>query len=310
MATIRRLLDFGGYIAERLRKIKSKLSGYLVLFYRIKRLSFFFFLLPSLLALISCSYLPRGIQISDHEARRIRAEFNDLLASQEIHQRCLDSRVVISLKSTWLTGSLNGYLQIMPPDRLKYVVLDPLGRTQVILLADGDNFHYLSLSEKKSYRGQVKAVDHLSEKPYAKYIPADFPFDRSFYLLTGTIFAGPVEVDRVRRAKNEDGYWLEIKNDAGGRSLILFDDLRQIIRQYIILDRNGERGLKFTYEDYRPRANFKLPGLVSLDSPEHGADIRLRLTDWRELSCSEEQFHYETPGSFESEQWEGESRTQ
>lgn len=260
---------------------------------------FVFCVLPLLFVLFSCSYLPRGVQIPGREARRVEAGFRDLLASQEECSRCLNAEVVISLKSTWFSGSMEGYLQIMPPANLKYVVLNPLGQTQLVLATDGDSFHLLSLPERKSYRGKLRPDQSGSDSSFAKYVPAGFPFDRSFHLFTGGIFSGPVEIVRVGRAEEEGGYWLEIGNDNDNRGLILFDHNQGVIRQYIILDREGRESLKLVYGNYSREEGCNLPGLIKIDSREERADIKLRLMDWRKSSCSEDDFHYQAPARFE-----------
>ncbi|MFP3983719.1 MAG: DUF4292 domain-containing protein [Desulfurivibrionaceae bacterium] len=257
------------------------------------------YIFPLLFVFFSCSYLPQGVQVPDQEAGRVKAEFEDTIASQKECSQCLNARMVISLKSTWFSGSMDGYLQVMPPASLKYVALNPLGQTQLVLVSDGDSFHLLSLPEKKSYRGELKPAESGKDRSFTKYVPAGFPFDRSFYLFTGRIFSGPVEIVRVRKAREEEGYWLEIGNDNDSRSLVLFDDLQRLIRQYIILDREGRESLKLVYENYSQEGGCNLPGIIKISSREQRADIKLRLMNRRKSSCSEDDFHYQAPASFE-----------
>ena len=257
------------------------------------------FVLFLFLCLLSCSYLPQGEAIPDLEAERVRSEFGDLVAADRGCRQCLDARVVISLKSAWFRGSIDGYLKIQSPDHLKYVALNPLGQTQAVLATIGDGFHFLSLAERKSYRGTIQEDNTSRENPISKYIPADFPFERSFCLFAGLIFASPPEIERVSRAQDEKGYWLKVGRKAEGRGLVLFDDEKGIVRQYIILDREGRESLKMEYEDHHAAAGCKLPGSITITSSATGADIRLRLTDWRRSSCSEREFHYNTPGNFQ-----------
>lgn len=259
------------------------------------------FLLPLFLTIISCSYLPRGIQIPEHEVRRVKTEFQDLVASQKECVQCLDARVVISLESTWFEGSIDGYLKLRSPDFLKYVALNPLGQTQAILVTDGDNFHFLSLPERKSYRGKIRDGDFFESNSYARYLPSGFPLDRSFYLFTGRTAPGPLEIRKVRESEDGNGYWLELSNNVDRRSLILFDDLRQVIRQHIFLDREGRESLKIVYRNYQAETGCDLPSLIKASSPDRGTDIRLRLADWRQSSCGENEFYYDTPPDFEEE---------
>lgn len=268
-------------------------------FCRIQRFCAFFLGLSLLFSFLSCSYLPQGILISEYEAQRVRAEFNALVASGKTCRKCLDARVVISVSSAWFKGSADGFLKVQSPDRLKYVFLNPLGQTMAILVTDGEEFHFLSLPERTSYLGTAEEAGSSPDNPFARYMPAEFPFKRSFPLFTGRLFAEPAPVGAVRRAEDEKGYWLEMRRGGRKSGLVLFDDRGGVVREYIILDGEGRESLKFSYDDYLLGNSCRLPGRITISSPEQGADVRLHLTDWRKASCMEGEFHYDVPPSFE-----------
>ncbi|MFW5906560.1 MAG: hypothetical protein ACOCTJ_03175, partial [Desulfobia sp.] len=67
----------------------------------------------------------------------------------------------------------------------------------------------------------------------------------------------------------------------------------------IILDREGRESLKLVYENYSQEGGCNLPGIIKISSREQRADIKLRLMNRRKSSCSEDDFHYQAPASFE-----------
>ena len=206
---------------------------------------------------------------------------------------CLDARAVVSFKSIWDSGTINGYLQAMSPSFLKFVGVNPFGMPLVILATNGDTFRYVAIPEKKGYEGDVSGVT------FTKYAPEGFLPEHGFYWIIGRLYPGKMTITDVRRDEEGEGYWFELDYGRGATSLVLFDAAQGVLMRHIIVNEQQEKILDISYGAYQP-GSCPTPGEITVRSLIHGSTLTIKMSDWLpEPVFTPQDFHYAIPAGFE-----------
>ena len=259
---------------------------------------FWFFLL----VFAGCATLPRTIPVSPDEELVVRQAFLRMIQGQEPCGCCLDVQVTVKVEALLQKGTIDGDLQLRQPSHLKFVGINPFGQPLLFLATDGSNFRYISVTERKSFQGNVEA------KLFRKYAPPGFHPEQGFNWLTGRLAGEGLQVISVALDEESLGYWLKIQA-AGtpGYGRILFDmTARQIVR-HAVLNRNGGTEMEVFYDDYREPAfpsdthDCRLPGRIEVRSGKHGSgSLVIFFNDWRQASgFSLKSFELPDPAGFE-----------
>ena len=243
----------------------------------VKRISFFTVkgvgsIVLLLLLVSGCATLPGGDATGPAETREVVASFKAMIAEQRSCPSAVDAAARVEFKSVFRHGVINGYLQAMSPSSLKFVGINPLGQPLVVLVTDGENFHYLVVPEAKAYQGNVHG------KTFAKYAPDGFQPGFSFYWLLGRLAPGVVKIMEVSRDRENQGYWLKLRSGEVN-SLVLFDDCNRVIRRHLIVDDQDEIVMNIFYDDYT-EPPCPLPGRITVKSLVHNSSMEIKLTDW------------------------------
>ena len=259
------------------------------------RRSFAFLLLVFLLLVIvnGCTSIPSSVSIPESESRPVIDLFKDMVTQQSSCQCCLDANAVVTFKSIWDSGTINGYLQAMSPSYLKFVGVNPFGMPLAILVTDGSEFRYLPIPEKKGYEGNVSGTT------FTKYAPEGFLPEHGFYWLIGRLYPGTIKIVDVRKSEEGDGYWFELSYGQGARSLVLFDEQALVLKRHIVVNDQEEKILDVSYSSYQ-NGSCPLPGEITVRSLIHNSTLIIKLSDWLpDPVFSQDDFLYEIPFGFE-----------
>jgi hypothetical protein len=165
---------------------------------------------------------------------------------------CLDAEVDVtaSVSAGWFSnhsGKISGYLQAMEPGYIKFVVPNPLGQPIFIFLTNGEFFKALNVSDGKAYLGPVNA------EAFKKFAPPGFDPGFSYYWLTGRLPPGDVDILKISRDKEQNGYWLQVRYENSGiESMVLFDPQESVVLRHIIINEKGHDEVDVVYGDYQP----------------------------------------------------------
>ncbi len=255
-----------------------------------KKISSFVFLL---LLISGCATLPKTVEIGPAEIGAVVERFRAMIAEGSRCASCIDAAARVEFKSVFNKGVVSGYLQAMSPSCLKFVGINPLGQPLVVLVSDGERFHYLLVPEAKGFQGNV------SGETFAKYAPHGFQSGQSFYWLVGRLAPGLVKVMAVSRDQEEQGYWLSLLTGKNGiAGMVLFDDKDMVIRRHLLVDDQDEIVMNISYDDYTP-APCPRPGRITISSPAHNGSLEIKLTDWLDdVSLGPEYFSCRLPAGF------------
>ena len=213
------------------------------------------FLLVSAVPLLLLQGCARSVlqtyPVSEQETQFAASAFTRYTHYQDACACCLDAEVDAAVSvSGWFsnhTGKLSGYLQAMEPGYIKFVALNPLGQPILILLTNGKTFKSLNVLEGKAYIGSVNS------ETFRKFAPSGFDPDFSYYWLTGRLPPGDIDILKVRRDKEQNGYWLQVRyGQSGLDNMILFDPEEFVVLRHIIMSARGDHLVDVVYEDYQP----------------------------------------------------------
>jgi len=238
--------------------------------------------------------LPARFSHSEQDSLLAKDSFKAMV---DMHQQCesgVDAEITVTLNSKFYTGTMNGYLQAMAPASVKLVAINPLGQPLLVVVSDGEHFHYVSFVESIHYDGSVDS------ETFRRFVPSGFELGSSFYSLTGKLFPGEIRILSTSNDQAGRGVWLELDHiKESTHSLVLFDQKRQLILQYLRLMENGEVSLKIDYGDFSP-GSCSLPGLLTISSIDHSGELVIRLKDWHaDSSFTPADFELQLPPGFE-----------
>lgn len=253
-------------------------------------------LLPGLFVLVvlsGCAGLPGRLPMPAAESTAARQSFQEMVVRQRFCEPSVDAEMTVTLESRFYRGTMNGYLQLMAPSFVKLVGINPLGQPLAVLVSDGEHFAYAVLNEKLIYEGEVDS------DAYRRFAPTGIDPANIFYLLTGKLTPGEVRIVATGADEQGRGVWLDLERGSGdGRSLVLFDPDRQLIRRYLKLGRDGGPDLEISYGDYGT-GECKLPGLITAVGRDQAGEVTIRLSDWRTgFPASAADFELELPPGF------------
>jgi hypothetical protein len=256
----------------------------------VKKISILIFLL-----LISgCATLPATVKIDPDEIRDVVKSFKAMISERHQCGSCIDAAARVEFKSLFQNGVVNGYLQAMSPSFLKFVGINPFGQPLVVLVTDGNLFHYLVVPEAKGYQGNIRG------ETFRRYAPDGFQPGFAFYWLTGRLAPGVFKIMAVSRDKEGQGYWLKLCADGNNsKSMILFDAQAGVIRRHLIIDDQDEIIMNIFYDEYT-KVPCPLPGKITVKSLIHNSSMQIKLTDWlQDIDLDSENFSCRLPGGFE-----------
>jgi len=242
--------------------------------------------------------------VSLEESTAVLEAFGQYLEiSEKVCGCCLDAEADAELVvSGWFSdhmGKLSGYLQAMEPGYLKFVVINPLGQPLLIFVTDGRIFKSLNVYDAKVYAGSVRS------ETYKRFAPESFDPEFSYYWLTGRLQPGYMQVLQVMRDREQDGFWLQIKQAGlSPESMVLFDPHNLVILRHVLRDENGKHLVDIRYADHQllPAAadQCRLPARITVASQGNAEKLELKLQAFlREVHFSAEDFQIEIPDNFE-----------
>ena len=189
---------------------------------------------------------------SEHEIQFAALSFTRYMQiNQDECACCLDAEVDAAVSvSGWFsnhTGKLTGYLQAMEPGNIKFVGINPLGQPILIFVTTGKIFKILNVLEGKAYIGSSNS------ETFKKFAPSGFDPEFSYYWLTGRLPPGDIDILKVSRDKEQNGYWLQVRHvQFGLDSMILFDPEESVVLRHIIMSDRGDHLVDLVYGDYQP----------------------------------------------------------
>ncbi len=228
----------------------------------------FFFVLNT-----GCATVMPGQKLSEQERDGALDILHHTLARQGKCDSFIDSRLTISYDSFFRSGTLSGYLQAQSPSSFRFIGIGPLEQPVLFLNSNGSEFQFIVVPEAKAYIGKT------SGKTFTQYSPSGLRADRLCYWFIGGMEPGALNVLRVRKEKQGDGFWFDISNsqEAVLHRILIDPDLKRIVK-HILLDSDGKKDVVVDYQ-WLDFTGCCLPSHMTIETPAHSLKLKLSFSE-------------------------------
>lgn len=258
-----------------------------------------------LLLLAGCAGKPWGSLVADHEAAAFALILEEMQRRDESCFSSLDAKVSLNWEGPGGTRVLSGYLQMLLPGSIKFVLPNPLGQPAFVLVSNGQDFQSINTALRQQTRGSLLflAREH--------HLPAALLSDRWGYWLMGRIQEKGAEIESVHQDGDGRGVWLTTGYpyvEDGGRlrggtsHLLINPDTRQLLVR-ILVDETGETAATLSYEARREGDGCGPAGRVTVTDLPYASSLVLEFTEvLTDRPFSEKNFSLKVPAGYTLEE--------
>ncbi len=202
-----------------------------------------------------------------------------ITAMQQKERECadsLDADGLIFWKSPLNDLGVEGYIQLLAPSFLKFVVTNPLGQPVYAFASDGSGFQILHPRQYRHIRGNIRSLAVRKEVPQI-LVQGDW-----FAYFTGRLPAAPLKTAEVHRDASEMGIWLRIFPDDSEKTpesaWVHVDPLQMRVLGYLFLDSGGETLAEIVYGEQEGRSsNCKPKNEITITGLPWGSELTIQL---------------------------------
>ncbi|MCX5871481.1 MAG: hypothetical protein NTY00_12845 [Deltaproteobacteria bacterium] len=205
---------------------------------------FLFVLILLVLFLNGCAGKPWTSPVAEDETALITRTFAEMQQRDASCSCCLDAKTTLSWDGPGEDRSVAGFLQLMLPASLKFVVLNPLGQPLYALVSDGQEFQSINTTLKQHMIGKISSLA-------AQYkIPESLLSENWGYWLTGRLQEKGVMIETIRRDGSGRGVWITMQypGDAAlaKTHLLIRPETRQLLAR-VLVDHQGDTIATISY---------------------------------------------------------------
>ena len=197
------------------------------------------------LFLHGCAGKPWTSPVSENETALITQTFTEMQQRDATCSCCLDAKTTLSWDGPGEDRSVAGFLQLMLPTSLKFVVLNPLGQPLYALVSDGREFQSINTTLKQHMIGRISSLA-------ARYqIPASLLSENWGYWLTGRLQEKSAIIETIRRDASGRGVWITMQYPSAAAlaksHFLIRPETRQLLAR-ILVDHQGDTIATISYE--------------------------------------------------------------
>lgn len=175
--------------------------------------------------------------VVEEESARITQAFAEMQQRDASCSCCLDAKVTLSWDGPGEDRSVAGFLQLLLPTSLKFVVLNPLGQPLYALVNQGQGFESINISRKQHVIGNLSALATQYE------IPGPLLADNWGYWLVGRLQEHEASIETIRQDSAGRGAWVTLRypsEAALSKSHLLIQPRTKQLLARILVDQQGE----------------------------------------------------------------------
>ena len=236
------------------------------------------------------SKLPRTVAVSGPDLDLVQSRL-----TRYFDQSCvaaIDSDVRLGWQAYGQLETYPATLQTTAPAFLRFAVVDPLGRPQLLLASNGSTFVLADNRKGVGYTGMTDS-DFIHQ-----YLPEGIASQDLFFWLSGRIRKDGLQVLSVRKAEDGPLFWYEI--DYGDRLIHLLGLGRDRLSRHLVLDENETVLFDAQYSGYfNTTEDCDWPGKIVVSGEGLAAAFTLEFTKMYNFSSLDDQlFQLQLPPHF------------
>ena len=215
--------------------------------YPAKSLTLCFLLLPIIL-LSGCAGNHWDKTLEEEETAAIAGMIQEMQEADNYCPQNLDADVKAFLNTPAENIAVQGYLQLLSPSYLKFVLSNPLGQPMFILASNGEMFQSLDMTIRRHIRGSVRSLGIRNDIPLI-IIHGDW-----YAFFTGRLPEQPMVIKHIYRNDDEENVWIEMPatvslTGAPEYTYISVNPQNGRVLEYLFLDENGKTIAKISYSE-------------------------------------------------------------
>ena len=270
--------------------------------HRIEAGSNFFRLTLILLALFlhGCAGKPWSSPVAENETAPITRTFTEMQQRDASCSCCLDAKTTLSWDGPGEDRAIAGFLQLMLPTSLKFVVLNPLGQPLYALVSDGQEFQSINTTLKQHVIGKISALA-------TKYqIPSALLSENWGYWLTGRLQEKGAMIETIRRDSSGRGVWITMQypEDAAlaRTHLLIQPETRQLLAR-VLVDHQGDTIATITYDGRNGQDTCAPASRVTITDLPYGSKLRIDFAEiLTDRSFTPANFRLKVPANYDLEE--------
>ncbi len=258
------------------------------------------FSLIVIVSLSSCARKPWRDPLNDTEKFAVLKTLNKIRDNEALRSNCIDADLNIFFTSHLKNRAISGYVQIMQPSFLKFIVSNPFGQPLFAFTTDGSGFNQIDTTHQQFMDGDLEAIGRIYDtppfvynRPWGKWLTARLPDSD---LITA-----------IREDAEGRGSWVTIINqDETGTSdgtespaqhLLLDTDNTRILRR-IFTTGKGDIEAELSYSDWTPE-NAWQPGKITIEGLDYGSRIVIEFSAISDMEyCTTGDFQLRQPAGY------------
>ena len=191
-----------------------------------------------------------------------------------------DATALIFWKSPLEESALQGYLQLLSPSFVKFVINNPLGQPLYAISSNGNTFQSLDIAQQQHIRGNIRSLALRND------IPPGLMGDNWFAYLTGRLPERPMEIEEIYQDASSQTVWVLLPtptpSNEGEKVYAHLSPTKREVLEYLLVDRQGKTLANISYEEQGERNDPCAPReTIEISELPWGAEFRLELKDIR-----------------------------
>ena len=237
--------------------------------------------------------------MAENETAPITRTFTEMQQRDASCSCCLDAKTTLSWDGPGEDRAIAGFLQLMLPTSLKFVVLNPLGQPLYALVSDGQEFQSINTTLKQHVIGKISALA-------TKYqIPSALLSENWGYWLTGRLQEKGAMIETIRRDSSGRGVWITMQypEDAAlaRTHLLIQPETRQLLAR-VLVDHQGDTIATITYDGRNGQDTCAPASRVTITDLPYGSKLRIDFAEiLTDRSFMPANFRLKVPANYDLE---------
>lgn len=248
-----------------------------------------FLLLASVVVLSSCSIKPwQTATLEPFEQLKYEEVVRNIEQQEELCVQGFDADAQITLSNSIQKKSVRGYLAVLAPDKIKFIITTPLGQPFYVATTHQNEFQIIRVPSK-SY------TDGTLEKLAASYdLSKTLSQIESAEVLNGLLGEKTPSPVTIYADRKERGFWFALPS---GDYVLIDPAQRKIVARQTTGDDNET--FEIQYKSWQDNSECSKPTEILFSGLSYGAEIDIRLNDIQLQShFTEKDFTIKIPNGF------------
>lgn len=238
------------------------------------------FLLPLLITILlsGCAKTRWSTPLPEEDLTAVDTILSTMQDEQESCTDTLEADAKVTWKTPLEESGVMGYLQLLSPSSMKYIITNPLGMMVYAFSSNGKTFQILDTIQRQHIRGNVRnlVIRHR--------LPLIFAEGEWFNYLTGRLPPDRQKVSEAFKDTENQTIWIRFSKKEGGTSTagkwIHIDPEKHKLLSYLFLDTNGETLAEVSYgKQMEAKGSCMPPTEVHITNLPWDSEIKVILND-------------------------------